>query len=72
MIPIPALLDVGTKLLDRFMPDPVAAEKAKAELEAVGLGERLTHYPGEMSGGEHQRVAMARALAPNLLHRRAS
>ena len=32
MIPIPALLDVGTKLLDRFMPDPVAAEKAKAEL----------------------------------------
>ena len=32
MIPIPALLDVGSKLLDRFMPDPVAAEKAKAEL----------------------------------------
>ena len=32
MIPIPALLDVGVKLLDRFMPDPVAAEKAKAEL----------------------------------------
>ncbi len=32
MIPIPALLDVGAKLLDRFMPDPVAAEKAKAEL----------------------------------------
>ena len=32
MIPIPALLDVGTKLLDRFMPDPVAAEKAKTEL----------------------------------------
>ena len=32
MIPIPALLDVGSKLLDRFLPDPVAAEKAKAEL----------------------------------------
>jgi putative ABC transport system ATP-binding protein len=37
---------------------------AKRELEAVGLGERLTHYPGELSGGEQQRVAIARALAP--------
>jgi putative ABC transport system ATP-binding protein len=45
--------------------DPDAFAKAKAELEAVGLGHRLSHYPGEMSGGEQQRVAMARALAPN-------
>ena len=45
--------------------DPDAFTKAKAELEAVGLGHRLTHYPGELSGGEQQRVAMARALAPN-------
>jgi putative ABC transport system ATP-binding protein len=45
--------------------DPQAFAKAKAELEAVGLGGRLTHYPGELSGGEQQRVAMARALAPN-------
>jgi putative ABC transport system ATP-binding protein len=45
--------------------DPEAFAKAKAELEAVGLGSRLNHYPGEMSGGEQQRVAMARALAPN-------
>jgi putative ABC transport system ATP-binding protein len=45
--------------------DPDAFAKAKAELEAVGLGNRLSHYPGEMSGGEQQRVAMARALAPN-------
>ena len=37
---------------------------AQRELEAVGLGERLTHYPGELSGGEQQRVAIARALAP--------
>ncbi|MEL6503298.1 MAG: ABC transporter ATP-binding protein [Pseudomonadota bacterium] len=44
---------------------PDAFEKAKAELEAVGLGERLTHYPKQMSGGEQQRVAMARALAPD-------
>jgi putative ABC transport system ATP-binding protein len=37
---------------------------AAAELSAVGLAERLTHYPGELSGGEQQRVAIARALAP--------
>ena len=42
--------------------DPFAA--AESELAAVGLAERLTHYPGELSGGEQQRVAIARALAP--------
>lgn len=42
-----------------------AFERAGAELSAVGLKERLTHYPGELSGGEQQRVALARALAPN-------
>ncbi len=41
-----------------------AFERATSELEAVGLGERLTHYPAQMSGGEQQRVAMARALVP--------
>ena len=43
---------------------PDAMTKAKAELEAVGLAERLNHYPGQLSGGEQQRVALARALAP--------
>lgn len=38
---------------------------AKRELAAVGLGERLSHYPGQLSGGEQQRVAIARALAPS-------
>jgi putative ABC transport system ATP-binding protein len=37
---------------------------AQAELEAVGLGHRLTHYPVQLSGGEQQRVAIARATAP--------
>jgi putative ABC transport system ATP-binding protein len=37
---------------------------AARELAAVGLSDRVTHYPGELSGGEQQRVAIARALAP--------
>ncbi|MCW1381537.1 ABC transporter ATP-binding protein [Novosphingobium sp. KCTC 2891] len=42
-----------------------AMERARAELEAVGLGHRLHHYPAQLSGGEQQRVAIARALAPS-------
>jgi len=42
-----------------------AFDRARAELIAVGLGDRLSHYPGQLSGGEQQRVAIARALAPN-------
>ena len=42
-----------------------AFDIARRELTAVGLGERLSHYPGQLSGGEQQRVAIARALAPS-------
>lgn len=41
-----------------------AFERAAAALESVGLGHRLTHYPGQLSGGEQQRTAIARAFAP--------
>ena len=41
-----------------------AGARAAAELEAVGLGHRLSHYPAQLSGGEQQRVAIARATAP--------
>lgn len=62
-----AIENVATPLELAGMGD--ARERAAAELEAVGLGHRLTHYPQQLSGGEQQRVAIARATAsrPRLL-----
>jgi len=40
-----------------------ARQRARVLLERVGLGQRLTHYPRQLSGGEQQRVAIARAFA---------
>ena len=63
------LLPEFTALENACMPalvqrrDPASVEAdAKALLIEVGLGQRLYHKPGELSGGEQQRVAMARAL----------
>jgi len=58
-----ALENVAVPLELANVPNPF--EIAKRELVAVGLGERLNHYPGQLSGGEQQRVAIARALAPS-------
>lgn len=41
----------------------LASKKAKELLEKVGLGDRLQHYPSQLSGGEQQRVALARAFS---------
>ncbi|WP_100610972.1 ABC transporter ATP-binding protein [Confluentibacter lentus] len=43
----------------------LASKKAIELLEKVGLGDRLDHYPSQLSGGEQQRVALARAFSNN-------
>jgi putative ABC transport system ATP-binding protein len=63
------LLPTMTALENVAVPLELAGETdafatAARELEAVGLGHRLTHYPAQLSGGEQQRVAIARAMAP--------
>ncbi|MHA1147483.1 MAG: ABC transporter ATP-binding protein [Promethearchaeota archaeon] len=60
-------IDLLKKQLKKDGEDPMDEidiyKIAKEYLEKVGLGERLYHYPSQLSGGEQQRVAIARALA---------
>lgn len=57
-----AIENVAMPLLIGKIAPKLAAERAEALLETVGLKERLQHKPSELSGGERQRVAIARAL----------
>jgi putative ABC transport system ATP-binding protein len=66
-----ALLGELTTLQNVFLPGMMLnggldyKRRAKELLELVGLGNRIAHYPKELSGGEQQRVAIARALINN-------
>ncbi len=58
---IPSLTALeNVQLVTEISEHPIPAEEA---LRMVGLGERLHHFPAQMSGGEQQRVAIARAIA---------
>ncbi len=57
-----ALENTMMPCLIQGLPKKEAASRAEAILTLVGLKERLSHKPGELSGGEQQRVAVARAL----------
>ena len=52
----------NVELASEICRDPL---DPKATLESVGLGERLNNFPAQLSGGEQQRVSIARALAGN-------
>jgi putative ABC transport system ATP-binding protein len=63
---LPALsarANVALPLVELGMSKSRRRERATELLEAVGLGDRITHRPGRLSGGEQQRVAIARSLA---------
>ena len=60
-----ALDNVALPQLYANTSEKTARERAQQMLELVNLGDRIYHYPNQLSGGEQQRVAIARALANN-------
>jgi putative ABC transport system ATP-binding protein len=58
-----ALDNIVLPLTFAGVPRRKRKQRARELLEQVGLGERISHFPSELSGGEAQRVAIARALA---------
>lgn len=62
---ITALENVEMPLLFGGMPSKERKARAQEVLERVGLGDRMEHKPTELSGGQMQRVAIARSLAMN-------
>ncbi|EPN3898538.1 ABC transporter ATP-binding protein [Campylobacter jejuni] len=63
---IPYLNALENVMLSQHYHSSVDEEDAKMVLEKVGLSHRLTHLPSQLSGGEQQRVCIARALINNL------
>ena len=57
-----ALQNVELPLIFAGRPPRERLDAARAAIEAVGLADRADHRPAELSGGEHQRIAIARAL----------
>lgn len=57
-----ARANVAIPLVELGRPKGERRERATELLEAMGLGDRITHRPAQLSGGEQQRVAIARAL----------
>lgn len=57
-----AMENVELPMVYAGIDDNTRAQKAKAALISVGLGERLYHLPNQLSGGQQQRVAIARAI----------
>ncbi len=57
-----ALENVAVPLIYGGVSPSERRERARAKLEAIGLGDRLDHSPARLSGGQQQRVAIARAL----------
>jgi ABC-type lipoprotein export system ATPase subunit len=60
-----ALENVQIPMLETRMPSSKRKDRARELLKSVGLERRLNHFPSKMSGGERQRVAIARSLANN-------